>query len=410
MSTETDHGTSAMAGIWLVARREVRARFLAKSNIISMTILSVIIVAGILAIDFFGSGGTEPEDGAAAAQSADYTVSVAEETADLIPYLETAAAMQDTSLDTSAEPPASEEERAEIDAELSGAPDAVSVTVSDAADPTLVTVVTEAMRAYVLEREVLDLGGDPDSVSQALAEAMPQIVTTDAGPSLFGADWLVAVMAISVLLFLLIGTGSLIATGVVEEKTSRVVEILLATIRPSQLLAGKILGIGIVGLLQLLILGVAAVVPAAATGVLEGFEVDVGSTLGMLVVWFLLGYTIYALLFGGLAALISRQEEIGAVTTPLMFLLFVPFYLSMYLVPSSPDSTLTQVLSHIPLFSPFLMPMRQVFGALPAWELWLSVGISVATIPLLVLVAGRIYRRGVLHTGGRMKLTEALKG
>lgn len=408
MSAETTPRTSAVASIWLVARREVRVRFLAKSNIISMAILSLVIVAGIFAIDFFSSGDDDP----VADETADITVSVADETADLVPHLEAAAAMRGTIIDTSAPAPASEEDRAELAGELSGAPDDVDITVVSDADPILVAVVTEAMQSYVLEREVLDLGGDPDAVAQALASAIPTIVTTedDSGPMIFGPDWLVAVISISVLLFLLIGTGSLIAMGVVEEKTSRVVEILLATIRPAHLLAGKILGIGIVGLLQLVILGLASTVPAAMTGLLEGFEIDLSSTLLMLLMWFLLGYVIYALLFGGFAALISRQEEIGAVTTPLMFLLFVPFYTAMYLVPANPDGTLTQVLSYIPFFAPFLMPMRDVFDALPTWELWLGVGISLATIPLLVFIAGRVYRRGVLHTGGRMKLREALKG
>ena len=86
----------------------------------------------------------------------------------------------------------------------------------------------------------------------------------------------------------------------------------------------------------------------------------VGAALLWLIVWFLLGYLLYALLFGGFAALVSRQEEIGSVTTPLMFLLFVPFYVTMFLVPNDPDSTLVRVLSQVPFFAPFsgANPMR----------------------------------------------------
>ena len=146
------------------------------------------------------------------------------------------------------------------------------------------------------------------------------------------------------------------------------------------------------------------------TGLLEGFEIDLGWTMLLVLVWFLLGYLIFSLLFGGFAALISRQEEIGAVTTPLMFLLFIPYYLAMFMVTASPDSTMVKVLSQIPFFSPFMMPVRDVYGGVETWEMALAFGIALATVPVLVWIAGRVYRRGVLHTGGRMKLTEALRG
>src|SRR5690606_10008695 len=103
-------------------------------------------------------------------------------------------------------------------------------------------------------------------------------------------------------------------------------------------------------------------------------------------------------------------EDIGSVTTPLMFLLFVPFYATMFLVPNDPDSSIVQVLSQIPVFAPFMLPVRDAFGAVAPWEMALAVAIALATIPVLVWVAGRVYRRGVLHTGGRMKLSQALKG
>src|SRR5699024_2769995 len=175
-------------------------------------------------------------------------------------------------------------------------------------------------------------------------------------PDQFGPQYLLAVVSISLLLFTLIRTGSLIAMGVVEEKTSRAVEILLATIRPSELLAGKILGLGIVGLAQVIILRGAAGAAMAFSGLFDGFEINLGGTMLIVLVWFLLGFALYALLFGGFAALISRQEEIGAVTTPLMFLLIVPFYLAMFLVPSDPGSTVVRIMSQVPFFSPFMVP------------------------------------------------------
>ncbi len=155
-------------------------------------------------------------------------------------------------------------------------------------------------------------------------------------------------------------------------------------------------------------LGGALAIGAGILGV-TSVSVDIGSALVWLIVWFLLGYLLYALLFGGFAALVSRQEEIGSVTTPLMFLLFVPFYVTMFLVPTDPDSTLVRVLSQVPFFAPFMMPVRDAFGGPPVWEMPLAIAITAATIPVLIWLAARVYQRGVLHTGGRMKLAEALK-
>ena len=225
-----------------------------------------------------------------------------------------------------------------------------------------------------------------------------------------GPAYGISMVMISLLLGALISSGSIIAMGVVEEKTSRVVEILLATIKPTQLLAGKVLGIGVYGLFQIVVLAGALAGALAALGLTADIEVNIGASLALLIVWFLLGYALFALLFGGFAALVSRQEEIGSVTTPLMFLLFVPYYTTLFVVPGDPDSTVVRVLSQIPFFAPFMMPARDAFGAVAGWELALSMGIALLTIPLLVWVAARVYQRGVLHTGGRMKLAEALKG
>ena len=109
------------------------------------------------------------------------------------------------------------------------------------------------------------------------------------------------------------------------------------------------------------------------------------------------------------ARFVSRQEDIGSVTTPLLFLLFIPFYTTMFLVPNDPDTTLVRVLSQIPIFAPFMMPVRDAFGALEPLEMPLALAIAAATIPGLVWLAARVYQRGVLHTGGRMKLSEALR-
>ncbi|MFC4554033.1 ABC transporter permease [Georgenia faecalis] len=399
-------GTGSAAAVGLVAKREFKARFLTKSNLISLALLVAVIVAGIIALDFFANQDSE---------EAAYTVGVDDDGAALEGPLRSAAAGMGTTVDiVEMDRSQAETELTDgLDAFLTGDPTAPELVVEEEAAPQLLALVTAAVQAHALGVQIDELGGDPAAVDQALATAVPSVTALeppDETGGMSGPAYFVALLMLSLLLFVLISTGSIIAMSVVEEKTSRVVEILLATIRPTQLLAGKILGTGVVGLVQVSLLAGSAGLAMAATGLLDGFQIDLSTTMLMTLLWFLLGYAIFALLFGGFAALVSRQEEIGAVTTPLMFLLFIPFYMSMFMIPEQPDSTLVRVLSQVPIFSPFMMPMRSVFGGVTGWEIALAVVIALATIPVLVWIGARVYQRGVLHTGGRMKLTEALRG
>lgn len=401
---------SALSTVWMVAGREVKTRMVTKANIISMAVmLAVIVVAAVVGGYFLNR-----DDDASA-----LSVAVTDSTAALSDGLRAGAAGQQTEVDITtmtreaAEAALAGDTDAKLDAFLDGDPAAPTVLVADAADAELLALVTTATQSYVLAQQVSDLGGDPATFSQAMASATPTVESVagdDGDPGFDGPTYGIAMAMISVLLFALIGSGTLIAMGVVEEKTSRVVEILLATIRPTQLLAGKILGIGLYGLFQVVVLGGAMAIAASAIGLMDGLEINVGASLAMMVVWFLLGYALFALLFGGFASLVSRQEDIGTVNTPLMFLLFIPYYVTMFMVPNDPDGTAVRILSQVPFFAPFMMPVRGAFGALAGWELALAVGIALATVPLLVWVAARVYQRGVLHTGGRMKLAQALRG
>jgi ABC-2 type transport system permease protein len=395
----------------MVAKRELKTRMVTKANVISLVVMVVLIAVGAVVGNYFLNRDSETPVS---------RIAVAQETASLRPQLEAAAATGSIKLefttmtaddakavlDGTVELP----EGKTLDASLDGEPAAPRMLVASEPDAALLGVVSRAVQEYVNAAQVSALGGDPETFAQASAKAVPQVeaVRKADGGQVDDAAFGVAVAMISVLFGALVGTGSMIAMGVVEEKTSRVVEILLATIRPSQLLAGKVLGIGLYGLFQMLVLGGSLAIAALSLGA-ASLEVDVGSALAWMLVWFVLGYSIFALLFGGFAALVSRQEDIGSVTTPLLFLLFIPFYTTMFLVPNDPSSTLVRVLSQIPIFAPFMMPVRDAFGALQPWEMPLAVTIAVLTIPGLVWLAARVYKRGVLHTGGRMKLSEALR-
>jgi ABC-2 type transport system permease protein len=392
----------------MVAKREIKTRMLTKANIISMSVMLLVIIVGAVVLNFF----IDREDEAPTSN-----LGLEQSTEALTPHLVDAAAQQGVELELSTI--ADDDAVAALgaggdqalDAFISGDPASPDMLVAEQPDSTALGLVDSAVRSYVITEHIGELGGDPAAFAEAMAAAAPQVESLETpGEGMDGPAYAISMIAISLLLFALISAGSMIAMGVVEEKTSRVVEILLATIKPSQLLAGKILGVGVYGLFQIVVLGGALVGALTALGLTADIEVDVGSTLVLLIVWFLLGYSIFALLFGGFAALVSRQEEIGSVTTPLMFLLFIPFYTTMFMVPNDPDGTAVRVLSQIPVFSPFMMPVRNAFGAVTGVEMASSMAIALATVPVLVWVAGRVYRRGVLHTGGKMKLSTALRG
>ncbi|MCU1630778.1 MAG: ABC-type Na+ efflux pump permease component [Pseudonocardia sp.] len=214
----------------------------------------------------------------------------------------------------------------------------------------------------------------------------------------------------SVLLFMsLIGYGTAEAQGVVEEKSSRVVELLLATIRPIHLLTGKVLGLGAVGLAQLVTLGAVGLAGATASGLLTAPSAA-ASALVAAVIWYLLGFFLYASVYAAAGSMVSRQEELQSLVTPIMFPLFLPFLFAVSVLPGDPRNTVGTVLSFVPFFAPTLMPARAALGVAPWWQVGIAIVLTLATIVGVVQVAARIYRNSVLRTGARVTWSEALRG
>jgi ABC-2 type transport system permease protein len=199
--------------------------------------------------------------------------------------------------------------------------------------------------------------------------------------------------------------GYWVAAGVVEEKASRVVEVVLSTIRPSHLLAGKVIGLGLLGLCNLLLIGAVGLGTAAATGALE---VD-GTILGaaaLALAWFVVGYAFYACAFACAGSLVSRQEDLQSTITPLTLMILVGFFLA-FAVRESPDGTLAHITAFIPSIAPMTVPPRIVTGDVPAWEIVASLLVTMGSAVALIPLAGRIYSGGILRTGSTLKLREA---
>lgn len=218
-----------------------------------------------------------------------------------------------------------------------------------------------------------------------------------------------AAFVMTVLLFVAITTyGNLVLTGVVEEKTSRVVEVLLARMPARHLLAGKVTGIGLLGLGQVV---ATAAVAFAAMAAVDSVDVPAvrGVVLAWAVVWFVLGYALYAMVYGALGSLASRTEDAQAVAGPVMGVLLVGYFASFAAI-GSPGTAWARLLSFFPATAPLAMPNRIAMGAAAWWEPVAAAGLTVAAVVGLVRLGGRVYTGAVLHSGAALSLRDAWHG
>ena len=203
----------------------------------------------------------------------------------------------------------------------------------------------------------------------------------------------------------MIAYGSWVAAGVIEEKATRMVELLLATIRPSQLLAGKLIGIGLLGLAQLALLyavGLGALSAAGAGGLPPGALAALPVALG----WFALGYALYSSAFAVAGALVSRSEQLQTTLTPITVAVVGAAFVSLAAL-ADPGAPLVRAASLFPPLAPMVMPIRTAVGSAARWEQGLAVGLMLASTAALVPLAARIYAGAVLRTGRRVRLREA---
>jgi ABC-2 type transport system permease protein len=267
----------------------------------------------------------------------------------------------------------------------------------------------------VVSRELVRFKGKPDAQLLALLQAAHGAATSAPPPlrvaSLERVDPRAdeeagLAFVIGLLLYgQLLTYGYWVAAGVVEEKASRVVEVILAAVRPRQLLAGKVIGLGLLALGHLAAIGVVGLAAAAAVGAIHVTGALVGAA-ALAIAWFVAGYAFYACLFACAGALVPRQEELQSTTMPLTLTILVSFFLS-FAVSQDPGGTLAHVTAFIPMTAPLTMPGRIVTGDAPAWEVVASYAITLAAAGLLVPLAARIYEGGVLRTGSALGVRDA---
>lgn len=393
--------SSSLNTIGLIAKRDIGARLRTKSFAILTAFLIVAVIGIIGLFKLIGGGSPTAHVGVTAA------------TASMTAELKSIGKAANIKVEVREVGVAEGQhlvKKGDLDALVTGsASGQIHTSVKNDLSDSLRGILTAIAQQQVLRQKITALGGQPAAVASAVGSAGVKVTSLENADShlgqRIGMSTVIGVLAYVMLMISIQLTGQ----GVVEEKSNRIVEILLAAVKPWQLLAGKVLGTGVVTLLQVALVAIVGAIAASVTGVLHLPGSLVGNASAQGVLWFLLGYAFYAVLMAAAASLVSRQEELPGVATPFTILIVASYVIGVSILPSDPHSSTAAVLSMVPLFSPVLMPMRIPYGV-PTWEVVVAVLIMLAAIAVAVLLAGRVYRNAVLRSGNRVGLRAAFKG
>jgi ABC-2 type transport system permease protein len=401
----TDPGTRGSGEVRLIAGRELRERLRAKSFAISTGVLVVAILAiGIVSrvvggdeteATVVGVAGEAPEGFDQAlgqvAEAIDRDVDVVRVDVDATDEAGVREVLDDGDADVVIEP----SER--------------SVVHDGDVDEELQAIVQQAWASTETRQALVDDEGiDADRVDELLSPEPLAATELEEDSSDEEVDGVAALAgtAAAVLLFMSLQVfGSYALAGVVEEKASAVVELLLVRVRSDQLLAGKLIGIGAVALLQFAL----AIVAGMASLAISGVEVprDIWAALPMAIIWFLGGYAFYSTLFALAGSLVSRQEDAQAAAAP-FFIVMIAAYMLMFLTGYVPGSTASRLLSLFPPVAPFLMPIRMASGSASVVEIVVALVLLLGATVAAWKLAGRIYEQVLLRRGSRIPWSEAL--
>lgn len=273
----------------------------------------------------------------------------------------------------------------------------------------LTALVHSAVDTTVKTAALTDVGLSESEIA-AVVEPVPMEVTTIEEENTQDEARRGAAFAGAILLYIsIIMFGQFVAMGTVEEKQNRVVEVILSRVRPWQVLVGKVVGIGLLGLLQLLVFAGAAYMSAQMADLPDVDVAAIGlPIIASLFFWFILGYTFYAFLYAAVGSTVSRQEDLqGAIMIPIV--LIMPGYLLAIMAAENPDGLLPTIASWMPPWAPFVMPVRIAADVAQPWEIVVAVIGTVLGAIALVWIGSRVYSGALLRTSGKVKLREAWK-
>jgi len=405
----------SMHNIWLIAKREYLERVRTKGFIIATVLIPLLMGALVFGSAYMGSKsktsshiavvtsdsvlGTDLKHQLEGGKENDMQIDLSTPSSDTRTALDIQLHAKSSSLAGYlwVTPPATAGDRPTF-----------TYTARSAGDIATQEAIESALRA-VLMREHLEAKGMAGSEIDALV-APVKIDTSASGNStaaFFAAYTLFFLMYMVIMLY-----GMNTARSIIEEKTSRVFEVLLATIKPEELLAGKILGVGAVGLTQIGLWMIAAFALSSsslASGLVgTGHGLISAAQIGFFVMYFLFGFLLYSSIAAALGAMTNSEQELQQLN---MFLV-LPLAFCMVMLFSiirAPNSTMARVVSLIPFCSPLLMNFRISLTQVPAWEIWLSIVLMSATIFAILWVSSRIYRVGILMYGKKPNLPEILR-
>jgi ABC-2 type transport system permease protein len=381
--------------IWEVARREFVERWRSRAMRVSFLIVLVLVVAGAAAMTLTDDSTPTDDFGLVGARA------VA-----LEPALRLAAAAADREARFQPLRDRAAAERAVRDGDVDVAiVDGRLVVKEDRSSP----ATAVAQRAIAGQATVTRLEAAGMTREEALAALAPDARPVDVlEPRAADRERDEGMLFVGMLLLFmaLVVYGQSVASSVAEEKSSRVIELLLTTLAPRRLLAGKVFGVGALGVAQLAVVCAAGLITTEVAGG-EGLPPSAPETIALIVGWFILGFGFYSVAYAALGALVSRQEDLEATTAPVNILLIGAYWGSMVAM-ANPDGTWAQIAAFLPPLAPMVVPTRVVLGDMGAIALVAAVAVELIATLALIRVAAGIYERSILRIGAPISLRSAL--
>ena len=354
---------STSTATWLVAEREIRMRLRSKAFVISTVVLMAAVLLSIVIGNIVATNGEATKVAAFGP-----AVAIAEQT---------------DAFDVTT---------------VSGVDEAKKLVLSGDVDAAIVPDESSATGV-----KVLGLDSPPSDVLSAMSITPSFELLGEEGQNPF-LIYLVSFGFGFAFFLSAITFGQIIAQSVVEEKQTRIVEILMATLPVRVLLAGKIIGNSLLAFGQILAIAAVAGVALLATGQ-DIILAELGPSLVWFIVFFAFGFLMLAALYAAAAALVSRTEDLGSALTPVTMIVMIPYFGVIFF---KDNPVILTIMSYVPFAAPVGMPMRVFLGTAEWWEPFLALVVLIATTLVVIVFASRIYANGLLRMGGRVKLSEAL--
>jgi ABC-2 type transport system permease protein len=269
---------------------------------------------------------------------------------------------------------------------------------------TFPVVVAQAAVTLETTRTLAEAGLSPQQVAQVQSIRPPEQFTVaaveDEGRATVG--FAVGIVLMLALLF----AGTAIATTVALEKCTRISEVLLAVLRPSQILVGTVLSVGTVTFSQLVVLAAPLAIAVRVTDKI-GPSIAAGD-IALAIAWFLLGFALYAFLYAASGALVGKVTEVDVAVRPIALAIFAGYFVATFIVMEDPQGVWSVLASIFPITAPLAMPVRWASGEVPTYQLLLAMALTAGTAVAFVALASAVYRRALLITGQRLRFRDVI--